>query len=165
MAANDRLKHYLDQHHVTYETVPHREVFTARQVAAESHVGERQLAKVLALEEDGSDGHLMLVLPAACRVDLTALRHAAGRHKLSLVREDDMTRLFPDCEVGAMPPFGNLYGMSVYVDACLPWSKEIVFQAGNHHEVIRMAYADYARMVSPIVGEFCLHERDKNVGE
>jgi Ala-tRNA(Pro) deacylase len=164
MAVNDRIKRYLDQQHVTYETVPHREVFTARQVAAESHVGERQLAKVLALEEE-KGGHLMLVLPAACRVDLTALRHAAGRHKLSLVSEDDMARLFPDCEIGAMPPFGNLYGMPVYVDACLPQAKEIIFQAGNHHEVIRMGYADYEGMVHPVVGEFCLHERDKNVGE
>ena len=164
MPVNDRLKSYLDQQHVTYETLPHREVFTARQVAAESHVGERQLAKVLALEEERGSC-LMLVLPAACRVDLTALRHAAGRHKLSLVREDDMARLFPDCEVGAMPPFGNLYGMSVYVDACLPQAKDIVFQAGNHHEVVRMAYADYERVVNPVVGEFCLHERDKNVGQ
>ena len=76
-----------------------------------------------------------------------------------------MARLFPDCEVGAMPPFGNLYGMSVYVDACLPQAKEIVFQAGNHHEVVRMAFADYERVVNPVVGEFCLHERDKNVGQ
>ncbi len=163
MAINDRLKRYLDQERVVHETVPHREVFTAREAAAESHVGERQLAKVLALEEEG-DGHLMVVLPAACRLDLTALRHGAGRHKLSLVGEDAIGRLFPDCEIGAMPPFGNLYGMPVYVDACLPRAREIVFQAGNHHEVVRMPYADYERLVKPTVGEFCLHEREKSVG-
>jgi prolyl-tRNA editing enzyme YbaK/EbsC (Cys-tRNA(Pro) deacylase) len=82
MAMNERLKRYLDQEHAPYETLPHREAFTARQVAIESRVPERQLAKVLALEEEGN-GHLMAVLPAACRLDLNALRHAAGRHRLS----------------------------------------------------------------------------------
>ncbi|HSL48010.1 MAG TPA: YbaK/EbsC family protein [Candidatus Deferrimicrobiaceae bacterium] len=164
MAMNERLKRYLDQEHAPYETLPHREAFTARQVAIESRVPERQLAKVLALEEEGN-GHLMVVLPAACRLDLNALRHAAGRHRLSLVREDEMRRLFPDCELGAMPPFGHLYGMPVYVDACLSQAPAIVFQAGNHHEAVRMAYPDYARLAKPLLGEFCMHEREKSIGE
>lgn len=164
MAVNDRLKRYLDQERTPYETVPHREAFSARQVAAESQAPERQLAKVLALEEEG-DGHLMVALPAACRLDLTALRHAAGRHRLSLVPEGEMGRLFPDCELGAMPPFGQLYGMPVYVDACLSQAGTIIFRAGNHHEVVRMAYSDYARLARPVSGEFCLHEREKSVGE
>jgi Ala-tRNA(Pro) deacylase len=163
MAVNDRLKQCLDRECVSYEALPHREVFTAREVAAESHVTDRQVAKVLALEEEG-DGHLMVVLPAACRLDLTALKHATGRHKLSLAREDEIMRLFPDCEVGAMPPFGNLYGMPVYIDACFPRARDIVFQAGNHHEVVRMPYIDYEHLVKPIAGEFCLHEREKSVG-
>jgi Ala-tRNA(Pro) deacylase len=159
---NDRLKQYLDRERAAYETLPHREVFTAREVAAESHVAERQLAKVLAIREEGN-GHLMVVLPAACRLDLNALKHAAGRHRLSLVQEDEMARLFPDCEIGAMPPFGHLYGMPVYVDACFPRAPTIVFQAGNHHEVMRMPYAEYVRLVKPVLGEFCLHEREKDV--
>jgi len=164
MAVNDRLKRYLDQERAPYETLPHREAFTARQVAAESHVPERQLAKVLALEEEGN-GHLMVVLPAGCRLDLNALRHAAGRHRLSLVQEDEMRCLFPDCELGAMPPFGQLYGMPVYVDACLSQAPAIVFPAGNHHEVVRMAYTEYARLVKPLLGEFCMHEREKSISE
>jgi Ala-tRNA(Pro) deacylase len=159
---NDRLKRYLDQERAAYEILPHREVFTAREVAAESHVAERQLAKVLAIREEGN-GHLMVVLPAACRLDLNALKHAAGRHRLSLVPEDEMSRLFPDCEIGAMPPFGHLYGMPVYVDACFPRAPTIVFQAGNHHEVVRMSYVEYVRLVKPVLGEFCLHEREKDV--
>jgi len=162
LATNDRLKRFLDQERTEYETLPHREVFSSREVAAESHVAERQLAKVLAIKEEG-DGHLMVILPAACRLDMTALKHAAGRHKLSLVQEDEMGRLFPDCEVGAMPPFGNLYGMPTYVDACFPRAQDIVFQAGNHHEVVRMRYADYERLVKPAVGEYCLHEREKSM--
>jgi Ala-tRNA(Pro) deacylase len=164
MAVNDRLKGYLDQERASYETVPHHEAFTAHDVAAESHVPERQLAKVLALEEEGN-GHLMVVLPAECRLDLSALRHAAGRRRLSLVREEEMRRLFPDCELGAMPPFGQLYGMPVYVDACLSKAPAIAFQAGNHHEVVRMVYAEYARLAKPLLGEFCTHEREKSVGE
>jgi Ala-tRNA(Pro) deacylase len=159
---NDRLKRYLDQERAAYETLPQRGVFTAREVAAESHVVERQLAKVLAIREEGN-GHLMVVLLAACRLDLVALKHAAGRHRLSLVPEDEMSRLFPDCEIGAMPPFGHLYGMPVYVDACFPRAPTIVFQAGNHHEVVRMPYVEYVRLVKPILGEFCLHEREKDV--
>jgi len=159
---NDRLKQYLDRERAAYETLPHREVFTAREVAAESHVAERQLAKVLAIREEGN-GHLMVVLPAACRLDLNALKHAAGRHRLSLVQEDEMARLFPDCEIGAMPPFGHLYGMPVYVDGCFPRAPTIVFQAGNHHEVMRMPYAEYVRIEKPVLGEFCLHEREKDV--
>jgi Ala-tRNA(Pro) deacylase len=164
MAVNDRLKRYLDRAHAPYKTLPHHEAFTARQVAAESHVPERQLAKVLVLEEEGN-GHLMVVLPAACRLDLNVLKHTAGRHRLSLVREDEMERLFPDCEVGAMPPFGQLYGMPVYVDSCLAEAPGIVFQAGNHHEVVRMDYPEYARLANPVLGEFCTHEREKSISE
>lgn len=164
MAVNDRLKRYLDHSHASYETLAHGEAFTAREIAAESHIPERQVAKVLAVAEEG-DGHLMVVLPAACRLDLNALRHAAGRHRLSLVPEDELRRLSPDCELGAMPPFGHLYGIPVYADACLAMAPAIVFQAGNHHEVVRMAYADYARLVKPVLGEFCTHEREKSLRE
>ena len=165
MAVNDRLKRYLDHEGVAYATAPHREAFTAHEVAVESHVAERQLAKVLVVREREGGEHLMVVLPAACRLDLAALRRAAGRHRLALVPEAEMARLFPDCEVGAMPPFGALYGMPVYVDACFPRSELIAFQAGNHHEVMRMPYAEYERLAKPRVAEFCLHEREKSIAE
>ncbi|HXJ82830.1 MAG TPA: YbaK/EbsC family protein [Candidatus Methylomirabilis sp.] len=162
MRLNDRLKRYLDQEQGAYEIIPHREVFSSREVAAESHVTDRQLAKVLAVREE-DDGHLMVVLPAACRLDLNALRHATGRHRLSFVSEDDMGRLFPDCEIGAMPPFGQLYEMPVYLDACFSRAQTIVFRAGNHHEVVRMPYVEYERLVKPVVGEFCTHVREKDL--
>jgi len=122
MAINERLKGLLDQQKVEYETLPHREVFTAQEVAATSHVPGRQLAKVVVVREDGG-GYLMVVLPAACRVDLPALKTVTGKRKLS----------------------------------------DIFFQAGNHREVVRLAYADYERLVGPTVGEFCLHEREKSI--
>lgn len=162
MALNERLKRFLEKEEVAYETLPHNEAFTAREVAAESHVSERELAKVVTVEEHGRHP-LMVVLPAACRLDLTALRHAFLRHKLALAREEKVARLYPDCEIGAMPPFGNLYGLPVFADNCFHRDGAIVFQAGNHHEVVRMTYADFARLVRPVVGEFCLHEREKRM--
>jgi Ala-tRNA(Pro) deacylase len=131
-------------------------------VAAESHVSERQMAKALAVREEGGE-HLLVVLPASCRLDLTALRHAAGRRRLSLVCEEDLARLFPDCETGATPPFGGLYGLPVYIDACFARGQDIYFSAGNHREVVRMPYAEYERLARPTTGEFCLHEREKLV--
>ena len=164
MALSERLKGLFDQHRIQYQTAPHREVFTAQEVAQASHVPGRHLAKVLLVREGGG-GYLMVVLPAACRVDLTALKTVAARRKLSLASEEEMGRLFPDCEIGAMPPFGNLYGLPVFIDACFPRAQEFVFQAGNHHEVVRMRYEDYEGLVKPVVGEFCLHEREKSVSE
>ena len=157
MALNDRLKHFLAQQKIEYDTLPHREVFTAQEVAATTHVPGQQLAKVVLVREDGK-GYLMVVLPAACRLDVSALTAVSGKRKLSLAGEDEVGRVFPDCEVGAMPPFGNLYDLPVYVDACFPREKELYFQAGNHHEVVRMGYGEYERLVRPVVGEFCLHE-------
>ena len=164
MAVNKRLEQFLEQQRAPYETLAHREVFTARELASESYVAERQFAKVLAVEEEGGR-QFMVVLPASCRLDFAALRHVAGGGKLSLVTEAEMDRLFPDCETGAIPPFGKLYDLPLFVDACFPRSQDIVFQAGNHREVVRMSYAEYARLAQPIVGEFCLHERDKVIAE
>ena len=106
----------------------------------------------------------MVVLPPACRIDLQAVRHATGRRHLALAAEAELGQLFPDCEMGAMPPFGNLYGMPVYVDGCLKRTGQIFFQAGNHHEVAHLPYGEYERLTTPVVGELCLHEREKDVG-
>ncbi len=157
-----RVKQLLDAGATRYEMQPHREVFTAQEVAKTSHVSGRRLAKVLiAKEHDGR--YLMAVLPAPCRVDLAALRSAAGTRRLSLATEGDLAALFPDCDTGAMPPFGNLYNLPVYVDACFPGAGDFFFQAGNHQEIIRMLYEDFERLVHPVVGEFCLHEREELV--
>ena len=160
MALNDRLKSFLAQQRVEHQVLPHREVFTAQEVAEASHVSGRQLAKVVVVREEGK-GHLMAVIPATRRLDVSALKELVGSRKLSLDTEDEVGHLFPDCELGAMPPFGNLYDLRVYIDASFGREKEFFFQAGNHHEVARMAYAEYARLVNPVVGDLCLPEGEK----
>ncbi len=164
MPVNERLARFFAEQRVTHEVLPHRTEFTAQRVAEAAHVPGAHLAKVLLVREHGG-GYVMLVVPAPCRVDLTALKLAGAGRKFSLASESEIERRFPDCEVGAMPPFGGLYDLPVYVDACFSRSEEFVFQGGNHHEAVRMRYADYERLVHPTVGEFCLHAREKPVNE
>jgi len=162
MAMTERVKRLLDAEGVHHETLPHQEAFTAQEVAEASHVSGRRVAKVLiAKEHEGR--YLMVVLPAPCRVDLLALRDAAGTRRLSLASEGELVGLFPDCEMGAAPPFGNLYNMPVYVDACFPRAGDFFFPAGNHHEIVGIPYQDFERLAHPVVGEFCIHEREKIV--
>lgn len=155
----EKIREALDAGATRYQTLPHREVFTAQEVAAASHVSGRRLAKVLIAREHAGR-YFMVVLPAPCRVDLTALRNATGSRRLTLATEGELATLFPDCDTGAMPPFGNLYNLPVYVDACFPRAGDFFFQAGNHQEVVRVSYEDFERLVRPVVGEFCLHERE-----
>ncbi len=158
MTMNVRLQAFLEAEQASYATRTHAPAFTAQEVAALSHVPGRDLAKaVVARSEDGR--YLMAVLPASCRVDLAALARAAGTRKLSLAREEEVLKLFPDCEAGAMPPFGRLYGLPVYVDDCFSRNETLFFQAGNHREVVGMPYAEFERLAAPVVGEFCLHKR------
>lgn len=154
-----KVQQLLDAGETPYGILPHREVFTAQEAAETSHVSGRRLAKVLiAREHDGR--YLMVVLPAPCRVDLAAVREAAGSRRLSLATERELAALFPDCDMGAMPPFGSLYDLPVYVDACFPRAGDFFFQAGNHQEVVRIRYEEFERLAHPVVGEFCLHERE-----
>lgn len=153
---NERSKRLLEENRVEYETLTHREAFTAQGVAEASHVSGWRMAKVLVVRPDHGPS-LMVVLPASCRLELGALAGLLGKGHVSLLSEADLVRLFPDCEPGAMPPFGGLYGLPVYVDACLPTADEIVFQAGNHREVVRMKYAEFERVAKPVVAEFCRH--------
>lgn len=158
MAISARLQSFLDAEHASYSTRKHALAFTAQDVAAQSHVPGRDLAKVVvARTPEGS--YLMAVLPALCRVDLVALGKAARVEHLALAHEEEIHRLFPDCEPGAMPPFGRLYGLPVFVDACFPHYETLFFQAGNHREVVGMPYHEFERLAAPIMGEFCLHGR------
>ncbi len=150
MSLNRRLKDLLQREKVDYEVIPHREAFTAQEVAQVSHVKGRFLAKVLVLR-DPDTGTLMAVVPADRALNLSRIRDITGRMRLDLVPEADFQGLFPDCEAGAMPPFGCLYDMPVYMDAAFPKQQEIDFQAGNHHELIRMSYLDFERLVCPCV--------------
>jgi Ala-tRNA(Pro) deacylase len=152
----ERARRLLETHGTAFETLPHREAFTAQGVAAAAHVSGWLLAKVLVVRAPG-EGALMVVLPASCRLDLAALARVLGKPGVSLLAESKMKELFPDCETGAMPPFGQLYGLPVWVDACLAQAGQFAFRAGNHHEVVRMRYAAYERLARPVVADFCRH--------
>lgn len=158
------LRDWLDAQRAPHAVLSHAEVYTAREVATVSHLPGREVAKVL-VARDRTGSHLMVALPASCRLDMAALEELSGRRHLRLATEEELARLFPDCEVGAMPPLGPLYGMPVYADACFERQGEIFFQAGNHRELVRMRYRDWERLAQPITGEVCLHAREKSVAE
>lgn len=149
-----RLKEFLDSNKVKYVAISHSEAFTAQEIAASAHIPGKQLAKTVMVTLDGNMA--MAVLPATDRVDLKLLKKAAGVKKAVLSGEREFKDLFPDCEIGAMPPFGNLYDLEVYVAASLAEGEEIAFNAGSHTELIRMAYADFERLVKPKMVELSL---------
>lgn len=142
-----KLKEFLDSHNVKYVSITHSRAYTAQEVAAFTHIRGREFAKTVMVKLDGKMA--MAVLPATRKVDLDALKQAAGAHKAELATEQEFQYMFPECETGAMPPFGNLYGMDVYADTSLREDEEIAFNAGSHTEVIRMAYQDFERLVNP----------------
>lgn len=147
-----RLQDFLAQNHTSYMHTVHRTAFTARAAAHEDHVPTRAMAKSVVFLADGFFG--MAVLPANTHVDLHELRQALGASTLRLATEEELASLFPDVEVGAMPPFGNLYSVPVYVDARLASQDTIAFNAGTHRDLIHMRYADFARLVDPLVIHF-----------
>lgn len=149
MECKERIEAYLCDHHVTYDMREHARAFTAQDVAASEHLPGKLMAKVVMVFADGD--MVMLVLPADHRANMAKVATALGVHNVWLADEQDCAHVFPDCEVGAMPPFGNLYGLPVYIDRLLADGDEIVFQAGTHTTTMKIAYADYARLVTPIV--------------
>ncbi len=144
-----KLREFLDRYHTRYVNISHSPAYTAQEIAASAHIPGKELAKTVILKVDGEPA--MAVLPASFQLDLALLKEAAGAERVELASEQEFKNLFPDCETGAMPPFGNLYGMPVYVAQVLTHDEEIVFNAGTHSELIRMSYADYERLVQPIV--------------
>ena len=144
-----RLKEFLDGHDVKYVTISHSPAYTAQEIAASAHVPGRELAKTVMAKADGK--MLMAVLPASYRVVLDFLKQATGAQHVELATEEEFRDRFTECEPGAMPPFGNLYGMEVFVSESLAEDAEIVFNAGNHTELIRLAYRDFERLVEPRV--------------
>jgi len=149
MSITNRLKEYLEANKVPYTHCTHRLAYTAQEIAAVQHVKGREMAKTVILRADSK--FVMAVVPASHKVDLSALEHALPYEHLTLATEYDFAVLFPDCEVGAMAPFGNLYGLPVFVDTLLTRDAEIVFNAGTHTDTIRMNYADFDRLVQPTV--------------
>ncbi len=148
----EHIRQYLGEAGVAYTVTEHPARYTAQELAQIEHVSGRLVAKVVMVTADGKP--MMVVVPGVAKVDLAAVRKAAGAEAVRLTMEDEFGRLFPDCEVGAMPPFGNLYGIPVYVDASLTRDPVILFNAGSHRRTITMTYADYARLVQPVVGHF-----------
>jgi len=147
-----KLKEHLDANGVAYEVRTHSPAFTAQEIAAAQHVPGREMAKVVILRS--GDQFLMAVLPAPYLVDVAQLAEASGKPDLQLASESEFVGLFPQCERGAMPPFGNLYGLPVWADATLTRDREIWFNAGTHDQTVHMAYADFARLVQPTVATF-----------
>lgn len=150
---------FLREAHVAYSVEPHRAAYTAQEEAAAMHVPGRDWAKVVICFVDGEP--IEAVVPAPLVVNLDRLLDLAGGSEIRLALEDDLIRLFPDCEPGAMPPFGPLYGQQVFVDVALAGEPEIVFNAGTHTEAIRMRWADFAASVRPIVGRFAERPLDQ----
>jgi len=147
-----KLREFLDNQGIKYRAIPHQVAYTARQTAAFTHVPNKELAKTVIVKIDGVLG--MAVLPASYAVDLSLLQAATGARIVSLAKEAEFKDRFPECEIGAMPPFGNLYGMTVYVDESLTKDEEISFNAGSHYELLQLSYADFERLVNPRVLKF-----------
>ncbi len=150
-----KLKEYLDENKVSYKVATHQEVYTAQEVAASMHVPGKDLVKVVIMRT--KDKYVMTVLPADHKVNVDKVRTLLNDAEARLATEGEFKSLFPDCDVGAMPPFGNLYNVGVYVDKSLAEDEEIVFQAGSHVETIKMKYSDFERLVGPEVGDFGKH--------
>jgi len=147
-----KVRAFLDEHHIKYVVISHSKAYTAQGIAAVAHIPGQELAKSVIVKLDGALA--MAVLPASYQVDLLALKKVTGVQDATLATEHEFKQHFPDCETGAMPPFGNLYGIPVYVDQALTRDTEIAFNAGSHLELIRMACADFERLVRPMVLEF-----------
>ncbi len=146
-----RLKDYLDTEGVRYSTIIHSAAFTMQEVASLTHIPGRDIAKTVIVFAD--DQLMMAVVPASRHVSLSRLKEAVGASTVTLASEADFRAAFPDCEVGAMPAFGRMYGLPVYVDATL-LGQEMIFNAGTHRELIRMSWIDYERLVKPVISSF-----------
>lgn len=145
----ETLKKFLDENGVDYNVITHDEAITAQEVAAAAHIPGRELAKTVIVKLDGNLA--MAVLRATDRLELDLLKSAAGAEQAALASEEEFEARFPECETGAMPPFGNLYDMEVYADKRLAEDEHIAFNAGTHTEAFSLAWNDFERLVEPKV--------------
>ncbi|MGH8655918.1 MAG: aminoacyl-tRNA deacylase [Gammaproteobacteria bacterium] len=146
-----KLQEFLDRHHVKYVTMTHSRAYTAQEIAQSAHVSGKELAKIVMVKLDNKLA--MAVLPAASQVDFGRLRQGTGIDNAELALEEEFKDEFAGCDVGAMPPFGNLYGIPVFISRDLTRDESITFSAGSHTELMRLAYRDYSRLVNPTVIE------------
>ena len=147
-----KLKEFLDKEKIKYVSLIHSTAYTAQEVAASAHITGKEFAKTVIVDLDGK--RAMAVLPANRKIVLQDLREVTGSDQVKFVPEDEFRKQFPDCEPGAMPPFGNLYGMDVYVAQGLADNEEIVFNAGSHTEAIKLSFRDFERLVQPKILSF-----------
>jgi Ala-tRNA(Pro) deacylase len=147
-----KLKEFLDNHNIKYVTITHSTAYTAQEVAGSAHIPGKELAKTVMVTLDNKMA--MAVISAPAKVNLDQLRQISGASSAELATEEEFKKLFPECEPGAMPPFGNLYEMPVYVGEELSRDEEIAFNAGTHTELIKLAYEDFERLVKPKVAHF-----------
>ncbi len=147
-----KLKEFLNSQKVKYVSISHSPAFTAMEVAASAHVAGKELAKTVIVKVDGKMA--MVVLPATSRVDSDILKRQIGAQHVELAAEREFRDKFPECELGAMPPFGNLYGMQLFVSENLAQEEELAFSAGSHNELIRLKYEDFERLTKPTMVNF-----------
>ncbi len=150
-----KMQAFLDENKIKYQVTTHSLAFTAQEIAAAEHIPGDQIAKVVMIKQNGVP--IMAVLPGPYKIDFEVLREVLGKTAVRLESEEEFTGLFPGCETGAEPPFGNLFKLEVLVDTALTKNDEIVFNAGSHRQSIRMRYEDYARLVQPRVATFARH--------
>ena len=152
MPAN-RLFKFLDEKEIKYVILKHSPAYTAQGVAASAHISGREMIKTVMVKLDGKMA--MAILPASENVNFSKLKKIANAEEADLASEAEFQDLFPNCEVGTMPPFGNLYDIPVYSDVHLAEDEEVAFSAGSHGQVVRMAYVDFERLVQPEIAGFC----------
>ena len=145
----NKLKEFLDKENVKYVSISHSTAYTADEIAASAHIPGKDLAKTVMVKIDNKMS--MAVLPASYKVAFDLLKESTGANEVVLASEKEFKDLFPNCEIGAMPPFGNLYEMDVYVEKNLSEDEEIAFNAGSHTELVKLAYNDFERLVKPKV--------------
>lgn len=152
-----KLKDFLDSENVKYVSIYHSIAYTAQEIAASVHVKGKEMAKTVMVKLDGKLA--MAVLPASHQIDFEHLKRASEAQDAMLATEKEFKDLFPGCDIGAMPPFGNLYGMDVFVAQALTQDKEVAFNAGSHYELIKLDYKDFERLVNPKIADFSVKMR------
>jgi Ala-tRNA(Pro) deacylase len=149
-----KITNYLQQHGVSFEVMLHHDTYDAQHLAQSVHVPGREVAKTVLLRIDHGPQYAVAVLPAPYHIDIAQAARALGTSQVELATEVEMAKLFPDCEIGALPPFGSNYGMATLVDQSLVQNETITFEGNSHHEVIKMKFSDFQRLEQPTLASF-----------
>jgi len=152
MAIPQRILDYLDSQNVPFEMLHHSQAFTAQEVAHSLHVSGKKCVKAVVARGDNKP--VLVVMPASHRLNFQELKTALKAKQLEMLVESELVELFPDCDLGAVPPFGNLYGIAVWVDREVANAEKVLFCAGTHEDCIRMRYSDFAKLTLPYLGHF-----------